>query len=139
LHLDTTTFNLLKKEATLAKHVINCNSIVENHYGRPVSDETIEFLRNITSRDYAEKVFGSYFLDSQFGKYLGHLATNAELIERAEENNDFLRENINFLPESYLVKFKDKDLFKQVVGNRTYRENKYFAYDFLKVLDKIAA
>jgi len=130
---------IIQENIDVTKRVLKCNSLPEPkatyyHYIDPM----VEFLRGIKSRKYAEAIFGKDFKYTDYGMYLAHLLTEEEIIQAAT-NKDFFRENIEYLPDHFLKPYKtDEDLYKQTVGNRTYRENRDFHLRFQARLEKIA-
>ena len=68
-------------------------------------------------------------------KYLAHVMTPEERNALSDEDNAFLRHNLEILRYNYLRKFENKKLFKECVGDRRNGRNKDFADKLLKKLD----
>ena len=146
----TACLDLLQDNIEVALHVLEFNNLANSYsYSRSYhgsndgsndpSTEVRLFLREIKTRDFAEKIFGEDFLYGTFGNYLGHLLTEEEKTRRAEESNQFLRKNLEYLPDTYLAKYKDAAVYKEAVGNRVYTVNKSFACELDSRLADIAA
>ena len=64
---------------------------------------------------------------SWYALYLCHVMNDEEIIKCCEQQTDFIRYNIERIPLSYLLRYKDKEMFKKLVGDQRDRSNKYFA------------
>lgn len=136
------------------------NTIKNNLEGFPVTDITIPLLSNevkiallksgvvrleetdrtnstffkTLKRSELQEVEGENLLESKYLLYIAHALTDEEKAIAADKDNAFLRFNLKELKMEYLKKYKDKEAFKACVGNRVYRENKYFARELANKL-----
>ena len=98
-----------------------------NGYGRSYSaDEKIgDLFFASMKRASILKVFESV-LHNPYTMFVAHVMENEELITASLASNTFFRKHLDKLPYSFLKQYKNKDKFKEVVGDCRNRSNKYF-------------
>jgi len=142
--LTTETLKLLDKKCklhllSLRTQIVSSNTSHFSHRSTGGNESLIQFLKGLTKKEITTAI-GSTLPQSQHRKYLAHLMTEEERIESCEKDSEFLRFNLSSIPYSYLKKYKDKKLFKTVVGDQRDSGNKNFASrlnaEFEKMLEK---
>ena len=104
-----------------------------NNFGvKDVDEVTKEFFSTFNREDVIE-VWDSVY-ESPYRIYLGHVMTREELATLGN-NNRFLRYNLEHYSYGFLKKYKDKELFKEIVGDRRDHRNKSFGEALLKKLE----
>lgn len=103
-----------------------------NYYVNP---KTRDFFKSLSRKEIFLTLEGdvksnilNYGSIRKYLIYITHIMTQEELIEASDMHNEFLRAHLDKLPYSYLKKFKDKNAFKEAVGDRRNRANNNFAY-----------
>ena len=104
-----------------------------NNFGVKDVDEVTKEFFSIFKREDVTEVWDSIY-ESPYKIYLGHVMTREELATLG--NNDrFLRYNLEHYSYGFLKKYKDKELFKEIVGDRRDHRNKSFGEALLKKLE----
>lgn len=84
-----------------------------------------EFFSTLKRKELVE-IFGENLVESPYRLYMCHAMTPNER-GIASEDKLFLRVHVQQIPYTYLQKYQDKKLFKELVGDRRDRSNNNFA------------
>jgi hypothetical protein len=103
------------------------------YYGsHTVKNPTMDAFFDGLSREDIEETLGG--IQNKFSLHLARFMTREELAEIGDKKSDFVRHNLSFYNYGYLQKFKDKKLFKEIVGDRRNYRNSQFAEKLLEKL-----
>lgn len=138
-----TTFKLTEStlkyllDSNTKKHLLKVGTHLEkeNNYGYDYDYKLESFFQNMRRKDLIE-VLGENLSESEYSIYLAPYMTDEEK-EISSNNKNFVRKNLEHLPTSVLVKFKDKKVFKDLVGDLRNTKNSRVADRLNKLLTTI--
>lgn len=121
------TLDVLTKVSILK--LIACSGfILDRSYSRRPSEYDVSLKRKLYSK-ISRKDFDKIFLDivyhPDFIALVGLMSEN-EIRIACDRSRDFLRLNMAYVPKDYITRFKDKETFKNIVGDRRDRTNHAF-------------
>jgi hypothetical protein len=100
--------------------------------GNSVKNPTMDaFFEGLSRADIDETLGG---IHNKYTMHLARFMTREELAAIGDKQINFVRANISFFNYGYLQKFKDKKLFKDIVGDRRNHSNSQFANKLLEKL-----
>ena len=82
---------------------------------------------SLTPADYSDTFPGKPITEHRHRDYLAHLMTAEEIVECSKLSYNFLRRNLDRVPLAYLEKYKNREEFKELVGDRRKKFNNSFA------------
>jgi hypothetical protein len=92
------------------------------------------FTREELDKSEIGDLSGPYFDDML---YLFDLMTESERVNAAEASKQFFRRHFENLPKTYLVKYKNQEAFKTVVGDRRNTVNDNIGHRLERILETI--
>lgn len=124
-------------DSSTKKHLLKIGTEFEkeNYYGTDIDYRLESFFKNMNRKDLTEAL-GDDLSICKERIYLAEYMTDEEKIDCSHDKN-FVRKNLEYLPKLVLAKYKDKKLFKDLVGDLRNTKNSRVADRLNKLLTNI--
>lgn len=124
-------------DSSTKKHLLKIGTEFEKetYYGTDIDYRLESFFKNMNRKDLTEAL-GDDLSICKERIYLAEYMTDEEKIDCSHDKN-FVRKNLEYLPKLVLAKYKDKKLFKDLVGDLRNTKNSRVADRLNKLLTNI--